>query len=81
MLQTEIGTQEELIKLQYDGFARNVYSEKSSCKFLVYDAQLTQKIATPAIQACLLLPSSRLCESTFSGLMEIKPKLNKNTRI
>ena len=28
MLQTGTGTQEELIKLQYDGFARDVYFEK-----------------------------------------------------
>ena len=28
MLQTGTGTQKELVNLQYDGFARGVYSEK-----------------------------------------------------
>ena len=28
MLQTGTDTQEKLVKLQYDGFTRNVYSEK-----------------------------------------------------
>ena len=70
MLQTETGTREELVKIQYDGFARDVYSKK----FLIYHVQLIQKIATPAIRAFLLLPSSRLCKSTFLVLVEIKSK-------
>ena len=76
----ETGTQEELVKLQDDSFARDVYSEKELCKFLVYYVQLIQKIATPIIQALLLLRSSRLCESTLSVLMKIKSKLSKNAR-
>ena len=79
MLHTGTGTHEELVKLQHDGFARDVYSEKQLCKFLVHDVQPIQKIATPGIQALLLLPSSQLCKSTFSVLVEIKSKLSKNT--
>ena len=37
------GTQEELVKLQHNGFARDVHSEKNFWKFLVYDFQLIQK--------------------------------------
>ena len=42
-LQAGTGMQEELIKLQYDGFARDVYSEKNFGRFLVYDVQVVQK--------------------------------------
>ena len=39
MLQTGTDTQEEQVKLQYDSFARDVYSKKQLCKFLIYDVQ------------------------------------------
>ena len=58
-------------------FARDVYSEKWLSKFLVYNVQLVQKIATLAIQALLLLSSPRL---SFLVLVEIKSELSKNTR-
>ena len=80
MLQTGIGTREELVKLQYDGFARDAYSKKQLCNFWFMMCNSSKKIAIRAIQALLLLPSSRLCESTFSVLVEIKSKLSKNTR-
>ena len=80
MLQTEIGTRKGLVKLQHDCFAHDVYSEKQLRKVSFYDVQLVQKIATPAIQALLLFPSSRLCKSTFSMLVEIKVELRKTTR-
>ena len=40
MPQAGIGTQEEPVKFQQDGFARDVYSEKCLCEFLVYDVQI-----------------------------------------
>ena len=42
-LQAGTGMQEELIQLQHNGFARDVYSEKNLGDFLVYDVQVVQK--------------------------------------
>ena len=36
ILQAGTGTQEELVKLQHNSFARNVYSEKNLCEFLMF---------------------------------------------
>ena len=36
ILQVETGTQEELVKLQHNSFARDVYSEKNLCEFLMF---------------------------------------------
>ena len=76
MLQTGTSVQEEMVKFQHGGFAHDAMY---IC-ILIYDVQLVQKIVTPAIQALVLLPSSRLCELTFSMLVEIKSKLTQNTR-
>ena len=43
ILQAGTGTQEELVKLQYNGFARDMYSEKNICEFLFCDGQLIRK--------------------------------------
>ena len=45
ILQAGTGTQEELVKLQHNGFACDVYSEKNLCELLMicvnfYDVQL-----------------------------------------
>ena len=37
MLQAGTVTQEKLVELQHDSFARDVYSKINLCEFLVYD--------------------------------------------
>ena len=66
--------QEELIELQRDGFARNVYSERNLSDFWFTICKSYKRIAEPAIQALLLFPSTWLYESTFSMLRGIKSK-------
>ena len=73
-LQAGTGMQEELIELQHDGFARDVYSEKNLGDFWFTKCKLYKRIAEPAIPALLLFPSTRLCESTFSVMLGIKSK-------
>ena len=65
---------EELIELQHDGFARNVYSEKNLGNFWFTMCKSHKRIAGSAIQALLLFPSISLCESTFSVMLGIKSK-------
>ena len=43
MLQAGTGTQEKLVELQHDGFARDAYSEINLCEIFLYDVQLVQK--------------------------------------
>ena len=69
-LQAGTGMQEKLIKIQHDGVARGVYSEKNLRDF--WFTMCKSRIAEPAIQAFLLFPSTWLCESTFSVMLEIK---------
>ena len=59
--------QEELIELQHDGFARDVYSEKNLGDFWFTMFKSYKRIAEPAIQALLW-------ESTFSVMLGIKSK-------
>ena len=66
--------QQELIKLQHNGFARNVYSERNLSDFWFTMCKSYKRIAEPAIQALLLFPSTWLSESTFSMLLGIKSK-------
>ena len=66
--------QEELIKLQHDGFARDVYSERNLSDFWYTICKSYKRIVEPAIQALLLFPSTRLCKSTFSVLRGTKSK-------
>ena len=73
-LQAKTGMQEELIELQYDGFARDVYSEKNLGDFWFTMCKLYKRIAEPAFQALLLFSSTWLCESTFSLMFGIKSK-------
>lgn len=76
LLQPGIGIQEELIELQHDYSARDVYSENNLCDFWFRMLKLNsyKRLAEPAIQALLLFPSTWLCESTFSMLLGIKSK-------
>ena len=67
-LQAGTGMQEELIALQHDGFARDVYSERNLSDFWFTVCMSYKRIAKPAIQALLLF------ESTFSVLRGIKSK-------
>ena len=71
-LQAGTGMQEELIELQDDGFARDVYSEKNLGDFWFTMCKSYKRIAEPAIQALLLFPSTWLCESTFLVMLGIK---------
>ena len=73
-LQAGTGMQEELIELQHDGFARDLYSEENLGDFWFTMCKSYKKIAEPAIQALLLFPSTWLCESTFSVMLGIKSK-------
>ena len=73
-LQAGTGMQEELIELQHDGFARDVYSEKNLGDFWFTMCKSYTRIAEPAIQALLLFPSTWLCESTFSVMFGIQSK-------
>ena len=73
-LQAGTGMQEELIELQHDGFAHDVYSEKNLGDFWFMMCKSYKRIAEPAIQALLLFPSTCLCESTFSVMLGIKSK-------
>ena len=73
-LQAGTGMQEELIELQHDGFARDVYSERNLSDFWFTMCKSYKRIAEPSIQALLLFPSTWLCESTFSVLLGIKSK-------
>ena len=73
-LQAGTDMQEELIELQHDGFERDVYSEKNLGNFWFTMCKSYKRIAEPAIQALLLFPSTWLCESTFSVMLEIKSK-------
>ena len=57
-LQAGTGMQEELIELQHDGFARDVYSEKNLRDFWFTMCKSYKRIAEPAIQALLLFPST-----------------------
>ena len=79
-LQAGTGMQEELIELQHDGFARDVYSEKNLGDFWFTMCKLYKRIAEPAIQALLLFPSTWLCESTFSVMLEIKSKYRSQVK-
>ena len=72
-LQAGTGMQEELLELQHDGFARDVYSEKNLGEFWFTMCKPYKEIAERAIQALLLFPSTWLCE-TFSVLLGIKSK-------
>ena len=72
-LQAGTGMQEELIELQHDGFARDVYSEKNLGNFWFTMYKFYKRIAEPAIQV-LLFSSTWLCESTFSMMLGIKSK-------
>ena len=72
-LQAETDMQVELIELQHDGCARDVYSERNLSDFWFTMCKSYKRIAEPAIQA-LLFPSTWLCESTFSMLRGIKSK-------
>ena len=71
-LQAGTGMQEELIELQHDGFARDVYSEKNFGDFWFMMCKSYKRIAEPAIQALLLFSSIWLCE--FSVMLGIKSK-------
>ena len=62
-LQAGTGMQEELIELQHDKFARDVYSDKILGDFWFTMCKSYKRIAEPAIQALLLFPSTWLCES------------------
>ena len=73
-LQAGTEMQEKLIELQHDGFARDVYSEKNLGDFWFTMCKSYKRIAEPANQALLLFPSTWLCESTFSVMLEIKSK-------
>ena len=73
-LQAGTGMQEELIELQHDGFARDVYSEKNLGDFWFTTFKSYKRIAEPAIQALLLFPSTCWCKSTFSVMLGIKSK-------
>ena len=73
-LQAGTGMQEELIELQHDGFARDVYFEKNFGDFWFTMCKSYKRIAEPAIQALLLFSSTWLCESTFSVMLGIKSK-------
>ena len=73
-LQAGTGFQEELIELQHDGFARDVYSEKNLRDFWFRMCKSYKRNAEPAIQALLLFPSTWLCKSTFSVMLGIKSK-------
>ena len=73
-LQAGTGMQEELIELQHDAFARDVYSETNLGDFWFTMCKLYKRIAEPTIQALLLFPSTWLCESTFSVMLGIKSK-------
>ena len=66
--------QEELIELQHDGFARDVYSKKNLGDFWYTMCKSYKKIAKPAIKALLLFPSTWLYESTFSVMLGSKSK-------
>ena len=57
-LQAGTGMQEELIELQHDGFARDVYFEKNLGDFWFTMCKSYKRIAEPAIQALLLFPST-----------------------
>ena len=73
-LQAGTGIQGELIKLQQDGFARDVYTEKNLGDFWFTMCNSYKRIAEPAIQALSLFPSTWFCESTFSVMLGIKSK-------
>ena len=73
-LQAGTGMQEELIELQHDGIARDVYSEKNLGDFWFTMCKSYKRIVEPAIQALLLFPSTWSCESTFSVMLGIKSK-------
>ena len=73
-LQAGTGMQEELIELQHDGFARDVYSKKNLGDFWFTMCKSYKRIAEPAVQALLLFPSIWLCESIFSVMLGIKSK-------
>ena len=68
------GMQEELIELQHDEFARDVYSKKNLGDFWFTMCKSYKRIEEPAIQALLLFPSTWLCESTFSVMLGIESK-------
>lgn len=74
VLQAGTGMQEELVELQHDDSARDVYSEKNLYDFWFSMRNSYRRIAEPAIQALLLFPSTWLCESAFSVLLGIKSK-------
>ena len=61
-LQAGAGMQEELIELQHDWFAHDVYSEKNLGDFWFTMCKSYKRIAEPAIQALFLFPSTCLCE-------------------
>ena len=73
-LQAGTGMQEELIELQHDGFARDLYSEKNLGDFWFTMCKSYKRILEPAVQALLLFPSTWLCESIFSVMLGIKSK-------
>ena len=73
-LQAGTCMQEELIELQHDGFARDVYCEKTLGDFWFTICKSYKRISEPAIQALLLFPSTWLCESTFSVMLGIELK-------
>lgn len=74
VLQAGTSMQEELIELQHDDSARDVYSEKNLCDFWFSMRNSYRRIAEPAIRALLLFPSIWLCDSAFSVLLGIKSK-------
>ena len=73
-LQPGTGKQEELIELQHDGMAHDIYKEYNLKIFWIKMQKLYPLIGEPAIQALLLFPSTWQCESTFSMLLGIKTK-------
>ena len=81
MVQAGTGVQEELVELQHDGFARDLYSEKNLCDIWLAMCNSYKKVAEPAVQALLLFPLTWPCESTFSVLLGIKSKSSHSSKL
>ena len=73
-MQAGTGMQQELIELQHNGFACDVYSERNFSYFWFVMCNSYKRIAEPTFQALLLFQSTWLCESTVSVLLGIKLK-------
>ncbi|CAM1294903.1 ZBED8 (predicted) [Pycnogonum litorale] len=81
LVQPGTGMQDELVELQHDDSARDVYGEEQNlCDFWLQMRDSYRQIAERAIRSLLLFPSTWLCESTFSALLAIKTKHRSNQR-